>query len=85
MGLDHLSGSTSNYTAVSKTSSLSFEDIRHAAIMEVDENGTVAAAVTYTAGRGMTGTFICDRPFLFTVYDKELEQVLFTGTYTNPQ
>lgn len=85
MGLDHLTGRSSNYTAVSKTKKLSFDEIRHAVRMEVDENGTVAAAVTYSAGRGMPDTFICNSPFLFTVYDREQGQVLFTGTYVNPK
>lgn len=65
------------------------------AIIEVDEKGTTAAAVTImpAAGSGMpipTEPFemVCDRPFVFVLYEHTYDggsQVLFTGVVNQPQ
>ena len=64
------------------------------AIIEVDEKGTTAAAVTVMAisGSGMpmpTEPFemVCDRPFAFILYDYTFDggnQILFTGILNQP-
>jgi len=77
------------------------EDIRLAvssvvqtAVIKVDEKGTTAAAVTVM---GIAGTsvpqprkkveMICDRPFMFVLYDHTFDggdQILFTGIVNKP-
>ena len=60
--------------------------------LELDENGTKAAAVTImpmTGGGGEevyreTKTVRLDRPFAFMIYDKTKDQILFVGKVTNP-
>lgn len=84
MQIDHLLGGDGDFSAVSKDASLFFEEIMHVTRMEVDENGSTASAATYDTYRGEVEQFVCDRPFVFTVYDKVLGQVLFTGVYSNP-
>ena len=64
------------------------------AVIKVDEKGTTAAAVTVMAaaatGMPMPGTpfeMICDRPFVFILYEKTYDggsQVLFTGIVNQP-
>ncbi|CAJ0947612.1 unnamed protein product [Ranitomeya imitator] len=58
----------------------------HKAVLKVDEEGTEAAAATAI---GITKfslpprvTF--DRPFLFTIYNKDISTDIFTGRIINP-
>jgi serpin B len=59
------------------------EDVLHKAVVEVNEEGTVAAAATAVV---MTRSlppppidFTIDRPFLFVVYDQLAKAVLFAA------
>ncbi len=60
--------------------------------LELDENGTRAAAVTailMDTGGGMPDpkeqkTVRLDRPFAFMIYDSNEDQILFVGKVTNP-
>ncbi|MDR2693650.1 MAG: hypothetical protein LBB74_05480 [Chitinispirillales bacterium] len=64
------------------------------AVVKVDEKGTTAAAVTVIAMAGnsvpqpqKTIEMICDRPFMFVLYDRTYdggEQILFTGIVNKP-
>jgi len=64
------------------------------AVIEVDEKGTTAAAVTVmmATGGGPTPTepfeMICDRPFVFLLCDRTYDggsQILFTGVVNRPE
>jgi len=66
------------------------------AVIKVDEKGTTAAAVTVfgieATGMPLQPTthfeMICDRPFVFILYDHTIEggsQILFTGVVNQPQ
>ncbi|MCL2696297.1 MAG: hypothetical protein FWE69_08235 [Clostridiales bacterium] len=70
-------------------------DVKHKAVIEVDEKGTTAAAVTVVAmyGRGFgpqpTEPFEmrCDKPFAFVLYRYTRDggrQILFTGIVNQP-
>ena len=73
---------------------LKISQILHKSFIEVNENCTEAAAVTavvmgcYVKGIEHRSTkpieFICDRPFLFLIHDKEFENIFFLGKYVNP-
>lgn len=57
------------------------DDIRHKAVVDVNEEGTEAAAVT-VIGLGTTSmpnTFIADKPFMFVIADNTTGTVLFMG------
>ncbi|GHV81458.1 serine proteinase inhibitor [Spirochaetia bacterium] len=68
----------------------------HKAMIEVDEKGTTAAAVTVIGMEGSAGpqppppkTFemICDKPFVFVLYGDTVDngsQILFTGMVNRP-
>lgn len=65
--------------------SLFISDVRHKAVVEVNEEGTEAAAVTVVVGvTSLPPTFRVDRPFFFAIYDAETETILFMGTVTEP-
>jgi serpin B len=62
--------------------------VEHAALVEVDEEGTVAAAATGIslgcAQRPPPATFQADHPFVFLIFDRPSRTVLFMGKVTNP-
>ncbi|XP_068212755.1 leukocyte elastase inhibitor-like [Palaemon carinicauda] len=67
-------------------------DIIHKAYVDVNEEGTEAAAVTAVIGFTITSVggapriidFYCDRPFVFIIYDRQTDNVLFVGDIKNP-
>ena len=65
--------------------SLFISEVRHKTFVEVNEEGTEAAAVTAVVGvKSLPPTFRVDRPFFFAIYDAETETILFMGTVTEP-
>jgi serpin B len=58
----------------------------HKAVVEVDENGTKAAAVTMLRTRGMGGPFhmLVNGPFFFAIVDNQTDLPIFMGTITDP-
>ena len=64
-------------------------EVNHKAIIEVNEEGTEAAAAT-SVGIGVTSLppppihFIADRPFFFAIHDNETKTVLFMGVVMEP-
>lgn len=69
---------------------LQISSVIHKAIVEVNEEGTEAAAVTAVMmGRGLSRpskrfTLIADRPFFMAIRDNGTGAVLFTGIVWNP-
>lgn len=61
-------------------------DIFHKAIVEVDEEGTIAAANTERiSGFGSLGEpFNINRPFVFLIIDRHIGAVLFAGQVRTP-
>ena len=65
--------------------SLFISEVRHKTFVEVNEEGTEAAAVTAVVGvKSLPPAFRVDRPFFFAIYDTETETILFMGTITEP-
>ncbi|GEM_PF-2513505 len=63
------------------------DEIKHKAVIEVDEKGTEAAAVTAALGMGdgpEPFEVIADRPFFFVIRDDEAESILFAGALVDP-
>lgn len=67
-------------------------DVIHRAVVEVDEQGTRAAAVTVVPVAGTMApvalgpfTMVVDRPFLCAIRDHGTGAMLFLGVVTNPQ
>jgi len=77
-----------NFTGISSEEQLHVSHVLHKAFVEVNEEGTEAAAAT--AVRIMARSlvivpdFIADHPFLFLIYDKFSEFILFMGRVTDP-
>ncbi|XP_005096421.2 serpin B6 [Aplysia californica] len=61
-------------------------EVEHRSVIELDEEGTVAAAATgvQIATLSLPPEFILDRPFMFLLRDKVQGINLFAGRYANP-
>ena len=71
---------------VTTTRNLYISKVDHKAFVEVNEEGTEAAAVT-NVGIAVTSAppqFIANRPFFFAIHDNETKTVLFMGTVVDP-
>ncbi|MDO7846531.1 serpin family protein [Hymenobacter sp. M29] len=67
-------------------SSLSISAVQHKTFLEVNEEGTEAAAVTSVGivTTSIPPTTLIDRPFLFLIREKSSGAILFIGQLTNP-
>jgi serpin B len=69
----------------SEPSALSISDVLHQAVVEVDEQGTEAAAATAVImKRGRVFAFVADRPFLLLIRDRATGVILFCGRMMDP-
>lgn len=75
-----------DFSRMSSDSDLYVSRVDHKAVVEVNEEGTEAAAVTNVgiAVTSLPPQFIADRPFFFAIRDNETNSVLFMGTVVDP-
>lgn len=75
-----------DFTGMSSDRDLYISRVDHKAVVEVNEEGTEAAAVTNVgiAVTSLPPQFIADRPFFFAIRDNKTRSVLFIGTVLNP-
>nr|ALN42752.1 serpin 2 [Haemaphysalis flava] len=87
MGLDGVFGNTANFTGISDSTLVRISDAVHKATVEVNEEGTVATAVTGISFTRLAAhyeppppvQFIVDHPFIFYIRDRNTNRVLFIG------
>lgn len=61
------------------------DQVKHKAFVEVNEEGTEAAAATSTiVTSGMDGVFWADHPFLFMIRENHSQTILFMGKIVDP-
>lgn len=88
---DPMRANFSQMADVNSANNLYISEVRHKAFAEVNEEGTVAAAVT-SVGVALTSVqqprekFVMkvDRPFFFAIRDNQTGVVLFMGSVANP-
>lgn len=85
MGMDiAFDGARADFTRIRRSGGLWIDYVKHKSFVEVDEEGTEAAAVTVvaiierTAGSS-TVTMHVDRPFLFFIREQHSGTILFAG------
>lgn len=76
-----------DFTRIHTPSELAIDEVRHKSYVDVNEEGTVAAAVT-EVGIGITsvgsGPVVVDRPFLFALRENLSGTILFMGVMRQP-
>ncbi|KAG4080758.1 hypothetical protein HA402_005938 [Bradysia odoriphaga] len=90
MGIKNLFDSTANLTGFSDKANLHLDDAVHKAKIEVNEEGSTAAAATvlfsFRSSRPLDpAQFFCDHPFMFLIYDQKSRAILFAGVYRGPE
>lgn len=89
MGIGDVFSETANFSAFSDDA-ITFDDATHKAKIEVDEEGSTAAAATvlfsFRSARPLDpAQFHCNHPFVFTIYDHRAKASLFAGIYRGPE
>ncbi|XP_037089999.1 serpin B8-like [Pollicipes pollicipes] len=86
LGIKRIFQRGANFNGISSDKTF-VSNIIHKAVMEVNEEGTTATAVTVTivANIGIqSATFAVDRPFYVILYHKREKVTLFAGLVANP-
>ncbi len=68
----------------SRSVGLSIDKVLHKTFLEVNEEGTEAAAATEVLIIGIPHKFIVDKPFFFIIKDKQNGTILFMGSIVEP-
>ena len=83
LGMGHAFSSRADFSGIAQGFHLT--KVLHRAVIEVDEHGTTAAAVTGGAISGMPPVVVADHPFLFLIRDDVTKAILFMGVVTDPK
>ncbi|XP_006837606.1 PREDICTED: plasminogen activator inhibitor 2 [Chrysochloris asiatica] len=77
-----------NFSGMSDSNDLYLSEVFHQAAVEVNEEGTEAAAGTGATMSGRTGhggpQFVADHPFLFFIMHRVTKSILFGGRFSSP-
>ncbi len=91
MGMGIAFTGAADFTGINRGGGLSIDYVKHKSFIEVNEEGTEAAAVTVVAidrtsvGGPQKVPFVVNRPFMYAITEKNTGAVLFMGTVKNPQ
>ncbi|WP_168564068.1 serpin family protein [Crateriforma spongiae] len=90
MGIETAFTNAADFSGITKQDRIKLSAVLHKAVIQVDEEGTVAAAVTGVGGIRATSvpapppTFNVDRPFAFLIRDNQTGSILFVGRVNDP-
>ena len=90
MGMPRAFTSEADFSGMTNRKDLAIGDVIHQAYIEVDEEGTEAAAATGVTMRLTSAMpaakpeFKADRPFIFAVIEKDSGNVIFLGRVSDP-
>jgi len=87
--VDAFDSEVADFSGMDGTTDLFISDVIHQAFVEVNEEGTEAAAATAvivgrTSAQPRHKVFIADHPFIFIIQEKETGNILFMGRVTDP-
>ncbi|XP_007942740.1 kallistatin [Orycteropus afer afer] len=89
LGFTELLSERANFSGITETLNLKMSKSFHKAILEVDEIGTKAAAVTnfsiiFKSARRNLHVLRFNRPFLVVIFSTKTQSILFLGKVVNP-
>lgn len=84
LGLKSIFKQSADLSGISESRNLAVSEVVHKAVVEVNEEGTEAAAVTsigvvFTSAIAPEIRFVVNRPFFFAIVDRRNDLVLFQG------
>lgn len=85
MGMPSAFGPFANFSGITDDAALCIGQVIHKTLVDVDEKGTEAAAVTVvgmkmtSAGPSQTIYFTADRPFIFAIRETSTNSLIFIG------
>jgi serine protease inhibitor len=83
MGMSIAFGFSANFSRIA--SGIWIDEVRHKTFVEVNEEGTEAAAVTIISFvRGLPPVMSVNRPFIFAIREQQSGTILFVGKIVNP-
>ena len=91
MGMGTAFDRSADFTGISRDGGLCISEVRHKTFVQVDEEGTVAAAVTSvrigTSAYPQHQPFVMrvDRPFFFAITERHTGELLFVGKVVDPE
>ncbi len=89
MGIIKAFTNSANFKGMNGRSDLMIDDVIHQAFIEIDENGTEAAAATAVVVRAKSLPNVyyvnLNRPFVFIIKENYMNSVLFMGKFMNPE
>jgi serpin B len=91
MGMGIAFGGGADFTGINQSGGLYIDYVKHKTFIEVNEEGTEAAAVTIvaisklSAGPPQNIPFYVNRPFFYVITEKDTGAILFMGTVKNPE
>jgi serpin B len=86
MGMPTAFTGDADLSGMDGTRDLFVTGVFHKAFVDVNEEGTEAAAATGVAvGKGVTPVFRADHPFVFLITEKDSGAILFMGRVVNPE
>jgi serpin B len=87
LGMGIVFSRNADFTGVNPTAPLRISYVLHKAVVDVDEDGTTAAAVTVIGLGGASAPqppTVIDHPFIFAIREMKSGLILFVGTVNNP-
>ncbi|MDD4127896.1 MAG: serpin family protein, partial [Methanomicrobium sp.] len=91
MGMPTAFSGNADFSGMDGTKNLAISDVVHKAYVDVNEEGTEAAAATAVMMRATAvleedpaPVFIADHPFIFMIQDDETGNIIFMGRVANP-
>jgi len=86
LGMSNAFSDQANFTRINANGGLTISEVKHKTFLDVNEEGTEAAAVT-SVGVALTSLpqpIVIDRPFMFAIRERHTGLILFTGLVNNP-